>query len=426
MDQAADKSLVKKYFPLAVAAGIGSMLGSGIIVGLAATITVWQQALALTNAQVGFISGALTFAIAFGSIFGGRLAETVGLTRFFNWINLVYAIGAGIVMLANSYAVLLTGVIITGLASGADLPTSLTVVSHDAPGNKTSSSLVSATQIFWQVGIFISYICSFAVSTLAGATGARIVFAILMVFAVITWLWRTLSHKFKQFHEEADARYAKAGVQGGGAARAEKVSLTKVLFGKDKAKYLSILLAITVFYVGWNLLANTWGQFQTFMLVKAHASQSLATGAGIVLNVIALIVSIIFASVAGGKHRNQAFFAGTVIMLVAMVGLAASTGDLWMIMAAIAFYNLGSPLAGEALYKVWTQESYPVEIRSSVQGLINGFSRICCALFAMITPALVVPSAIKTTMWAFAGIIVISFLGGLVMLRLQKRYGRLD
>jgi hypothetical protein len=29
-------------------------------------------------------------------------------------------------------------------------------------------------------------------------------------------------------------------------------------------------------------------------------------------------------------------------------------------------------------------------------------------------------------MWAFAGIIVISFLGGLVMLRLQKRYGRLD
>lgn len=78
MDQAADKSLVKKYFPLAVAAGIGSMLGSGIIVGLAATITVWQQTLALTNAQVGFISGALTFAIAFGSIFGGAWRKRWG------------------------------------------------------------------------------------------------------------------------------------------------------------------------------------------------------------------------------------------------------------------------------------------------------------------------------------------------------------
>lgn len=35
------------YMPLAVAAGIGSMLGSGIIVGLSATITVWQKGLSL-------------------------------------------------------------------------------------------------------------------------------------------------------------------------------------------------------------------------------------------------------------------------------------------------------------------------------------------------------------------------------------------
>ncbi len=30
-----------EYMPLAFAAGIGSMLGSGIIVGLSATIVVW-------------------------------------------------------------------------------------------------------------------------------------------------------------------------------------------------------------------------------------------------------------------------------------------------------------------------------------------------------------------------------------------------
>lgn len=36
-----------KYMPLAFAAGIGSMLGSGIIVGLSSTITVWQDGLGL-------------------------------------------------------------------------------------------------------------------------------------------------------------------------------------------------------------------------------------------------------------------------------------------------------------------------------------------------------------------------------------------
>lgn len=46
-------NLVKKYRPLAIAAGIGSILGSGIIVGLSATITVWQQGLALSNTKLG-------------------------------------------------------------------------------------------------------------------------------------------------------------------------------------------------------------------------------------------------------------------------------------------------------------------------------------------------------------------------------------
>ncbi|MCT6919005.1 MAG: MFS transporter, partial [Bifidobacteriales bacterium] len=93
------------------------------------------------------------------------------------------------------------------------------------------------------------------------------------------------------------------------------------------------------------------------------------------------------------------------------------------IVGATAFMNLGSPLAGEALYKVWTQESFPIEIRASIQGFINGFSRLCCGLFALVTPALVVPSAIRTTMWGFAGVVIIEAIAGTIMIRLQARYG---
>lgn len=45
-----------------------------------------------------------------------------------------------------------------------------------------------------------------------------------------------------------------------------------------KKVLLTYFLAIVIFYVGWNLLANTWGQFQTYMFSKAGATQSLATG----------------------------------------------------------------------------------------------------------------------------------------------------
>lgn len=414
----ADKLLVKQYSPLATAAGIGSMLGSGVIVGLSATITVWQNGLGLSNGQVGVISGALTFAIAIGSLLAGQISKVFGLIKAFNWLNLFYAIGAVLCILANDFGVLLAGVIVMGLTSGADLPISLTVVSHDAPDESTSASLVSSTQIFWQVGVFISYICSFIVSSLAGATGARIVFAILAIFAFITWLWRTLSKKFKYFHEEGNMRQAARKSN----SETQNISVMNILFGQEKRKYLGFFLSILVFYVCWNLLANTWGQFQTFTLVKAHATQSFATGAGIVLNIISLITTILFASVAGGKYRNKAFIIGALVQFVAMIGLAISNSGLWTIVAAIACYNVGNPVAGEAIYKVWTQESFPVETRASLQGFINGFSRICCGLFAFITPFLVLPEHIRATMFGFAGIVVISFIAGLIMMYLQRKY----
>ncbi|AEB74441.1 MFS transporter [Lentilactobacillus buchneri] len=410
---------ISYYRPLAYAAGIGSMLGSGIIVGLAATISVWQSGLGLTNGQVGIISGALTFTIAFGSLFGGRIAESIGLIKVFNWINLFYAIGAGIAVFAPNYITLLIGVFITGIASGTDLPISLTVVSRDSPDAKTSAKLVSSTQIFWQAGIFISYIGAFAVSKMTGATGARIVFGLLVIFAIITWLWRTMSSKFKELHDEGTARYEENRKN---SKEVATKSVTKILFGENK-KFLYFFIAILIFYIGWNLLANTWGQFQTFMMVKANASQSLATGAGIVLNVIALVVSAVFSSIAGSKYRNTGFVIGAVIMFLAMVGMTMGGGSLIAIIVAIGFYNIGSPMAGEALYKVWTQESFPVEVRSSIQGIINGTSRVVCALFAFVTPALVLPGVIKITMWCFAGVVVVSFIAGAIMIRLQRKYG---
>ena len=59
-------------------------------------IPVWQKGLNLSAGQVGLISGALTFAIAFGSLFAGQITKIFGLIRAFNWINLFYAIGAAI------------------------------------------------------------------------------------------------------------------------------------------------------------------------------------------------------------------------------------------------------------------------------------------------------------------------------------------
>lgn len=416
-----NKQLVSEYRPLAAAAGIGSILGAGIIVGLSATITVWQQGLGLSTSQVGIISAALTFAIAIGGFLSGTVSKACGLIRSFNWMNLIYAVGTLICVFAPNYATLLTGVIITGLASGIDLPLSLTVISHDAPNDQVSSSLVSSTQIYWQIGIFISYICSFIVSKMSGASGARVVFAMLTVIALITWAWRTFSSKFKKFHQQGDVYRANEKQKADTTVKGN--SALKFVFGAGKKRYLGLFLGIFVFYVCWNLLANTFGQFQTYTLVQAHASQTFATGAGIVLNLIGLIAVTIFSSVASSPKRNTFFVIGMIVQAAAMFGLAISSHDLWPIVIAIGCYNIGNNIAGEAIYKVWTQEAFPVEYRASLQGFMNGFSRFACGLFAFVTPALVMPSVIRNTMFGFTALIIIGFIAGLAVISLEKKFG---
>lgn len=407
----------KKYMPLVGAAGIGSMLGSGIIIGLSATITVWQSGLGLSDSQVGILSGALTFAIAAGSLLAGSITKKFGLIRSFNNINLFYFIGAILCILSGSFPVLLSGLIIAGFASGADLPISLTVISHDAPNEKISASLIASTQVFWQIGVLGSYAMAFIVSHVNGAAGARIVFGLLATFAAITFLWRTFSKKFRQFHADGDTYRAKECAKG-----SQEISFTALFKKADSRKYVSFFTCIIIFYVCWNLLANTFGQFQTYILVKANASQTLATGCGIILNIVGLICGILFASAAGSRHRNKFFYIGIVIQAAAMIGIALGGGTIAAIVAMIACYNIGNQFAGESIYKVWTQESFPVEARASIQGFINGFSRFCCGLFALITPYLVAGNRIHMTMYGFAGIVLISASAGTQMIHLQKKH----
>ena len=192
---------------------------------------------------------------------------------------------------------------------------------------------------------------------------------------------------------------------------------------KNLGKYFSFFLCITIFYVCWNLLSNTFGQFQTYILVKANASQALATGVGVVLCIVGLLFGIVFAFLAGSKNRNKFFYVGIVIQAAAMIGMAIGSESVFMIVAMIALYNFGTPFAGETMYKIWTQESFPLEARASVQGFINGFSRFCCGVFAVITPMLVTAERIQMTMVGFAGIVVVSAVAGTIMIRLQKKYG---
>lgn len=408
--------------------GVGSFLGSSAIVGLSTTITMWQLGLGLDASQVGALSAVLNFAIAAGSLLAGWLCARFGMTRIFNWVNLISTIGFLLCAIAPNFIVLLIGVTIVGFGTGLDLPVSISVMSRDANDPAAGSKLVTVTQLGWQIGMLGASLIAFAVSALPGATGGRIMFTILAVVACGLWLWRLRSQEFATLHTNAersaqstqpeDSSMASSAPESDPVIQHTGTSTPTGPFGMPK-QLIPAFASLLVFYIGWNLVANTWGQFQTYMLVNAHASQSLATGLGIILYVVMFAANWAVSVTVKTRWRNPLFVAGGIVALAAMILMAAGGGSLWVIVAATAIMYVGLPLAGEAICKVWTQETFPPTSRAAVQGFILGFSRLLCGLFAFVTPALVMPGTIGVTLWGFVAVVAVFVASGCAFIRLR-------
>ncbi|HIZ38003.1 MAG TPA: hypothetical protein H9815_19690, partial [Candidatus Ruania gallistercoris] len=79
---------------------------------------------------------------------------------------------------------------------------------------------------------------------------------------------------------------------------------------------------------------------------------------------------------------------GGLLQAVSMMIAGVGNGVLLIYVLAIAVFNVGSNLSGEANYKVWTQESLPINVRASVQGFTYAVGRFVFGLFALVTPTL--------------------------------------
>lgn len=120
----------KKVWSLVLVAGTASYLDSSLLVSLGVALPIWTKLMQLTPLQSGFISTLLTLMVALGAVVGGWLSDRFGRVRVFNLDILFVAVGAIIIAFAPNLPLLLLGTVIAGLASGADLPTSLAVISE--------------------------------------------------------------------------------------------------------------------------------------------------------------------------------------------------------------------------------------------------------------------------------------------------------
>ncbi len=401
----------RRHWILAVAAGMASFLDSAAIISVGIGLALWQDHYDLELWTVGLLGSAMTLFIAIGALFGGRIADLFGRTRVFSITILIYAVGAAAVAFAPNAAFLVAGVVVIGIAAGADLPTSIAVLSERAPEGALGR-LVAFTHVMWTIGVVFATLLGFIVSGM-GVFGVSLIFALLAVLAVLTWAGRTFYPAFRELDDEAHQRHTAAGVD---VDRA--VSLRSLL--RDP-RLLTMIALTAAFYLFFSLVANTFGGYKTYFLVTVGgADQTAATGISFVTTLIGLAGTIAFTRIADTPWRNRFFYVGVAIFIACQLLIAFTGGTIIPLMiVALVLYNIAFPFIGEALYKVWTQESFAVNARATVQGATMAIARFAAAGFSLLTPALIAwsPTGLFLMLAFFA--LVSGAIGTVILRRLR-------
>jgi len=383
MSQAPDSSstITKQQWKWSALAGMASYLDAGSIVALGAGLTAFQLQFGLSQGSVGALQaiGPNAIGCAIGAFIGGFLGDKLGRKRIYQWDLLVYAAGILCIAFAMNKEMLFLGTFIVGVAVGADVPTSLALVGEFAP-DKARGKLLGFTQVAWCLGPAVVLWLAMAVAPL-GFWGVRILFLHLFVVAMITWaLRRGLAES---------ARWKAAASVG--------KDQVKALFSPANAR---AMLWTGTIYLFWNLTAGTAGAFSSYfnsILLggneeSATKTQIVSTGLASLSFVCTMLATIfIFMPFSDRSFRARKWLwgVGAIIQITAWAMLMFLPFTVPVVLVNTIMWGVGAALAGEAFYKVFSQELFPTMHRGTAQGITFGVARTLLGVWSIIAPTLI-------------------------------------
>jgi MFS transporter, SP family, inositol transporter len=364
---------------VAFVCGMASYIDAAAIVSSGTALVLYQHSIGITEPQIGVLSAALTLSIAVGALSGGRLGDRFGRRAVFIVTMALVIIGSVLLILAPGFSLLLAGMILVGLGAGADLPVSLASIS-EAASDHNRGKLVGFSQILWFAGIIGASVFGIIVGGM-GQLGGQIMFAHVGIVSAIVLLLRVgipESGAWSTAHTERRA--------GGTTVRARSVGLKELL---GQRRFLVPFLALIAFYTLTNIGANTGGQFGTYIAVNVVGmtvqQQSLL---GIIMLGVGMLGALVFMRLVDTPWRMRIYLVGAVLLAGSYL-IPVLFGFSVIPWIALNFFNaLGGAFAFEAIMKVWTQESFPTLLRSSVQGYVIAAARVIAAGVALVTPVL--------------------------------------
>ena len=394
--QQPDQMSTPEHWSNTILAGLANYIDAGSIVSGSVALALWKEQYHLTDGFIGLLGAFSANAISagIGALIGGWLCDKVGRKKIYQYDMLVYAAGMSLLVFAAAPWMIVAGFVIVGLAVGADIPASWSLIAEQAPdGARGKHSGVA--QVLWYLGPVVVLLMSLALTKL-GILGARIVFAHLLVVALALTLLRG---KMRE-----SGRWEKAQ-----ASKTPKLPLSTLF----QPKYLRSLAGLVGMYGFWNLWAGTNGFFFPYILrtvgaatqAQAVAIQALSFAVGMAS------IGLVFMRLSDKVNQRALFAASAVIQIAGMMLLALFPLTIPVAIAYVFLLQFGGGFGAQSFFQLWSAEMFPTLLRASAQGLCFAVVRIGLGIFSFFVPMLTA-TGFTTLAWILTGFLCVSGLIG--------------
>jgi inositol transporter-like SP family MFS transporter len=377
-----------------ILAGLANYIDSGSIVAGAAALALWQQAYNISNTMLGLIAAFSANAISagVGALIGGILCDKFGRKKIYQYDMLFYAFGMLWLTFATSTWMIVVGFVLVGLAVGADIPASWSLIAELAP-KRERARFSGIAQILWYMGPVVVVTLSLLLADL-GILGARIIFGHLVVVALLLTLLRSKMHE--------SAYWQKAHAVDGAAEKAD----WRQLF---RPPYLKSILFLVGMYGFWNLWAGTSGFFFPYILrtVGGQSQQSSVAFQGYSFAVGILSIFFIFMKFSDRVNQRSLFMTSALLQIAGMAMLAVLPLNAPVAFVHITIMAAAAGFGAQSFFQLWSSELFPTLLRSTAQGLCFAIVRIGLGIFSFFVPWLTA-TGFHTLAWILVGFLAIS------------------
>ncbi|WP_353227827.1 MFS transporter [Novosphingobium sp.] len=375
-----------------ILAGLANYIDAGSIVSGSVALALWQDHYRLTPGFMGLLGafGPNAIGAGIGALVGGILCDRLGRKTIYQWDMLIYAAGMALLVFAVAPWMIVTGFLIVGLAVGADIPASWSLIAEQAPDDRRGRHSGMA-QVLWYLGPVVVLLMSLALTSL-GELGARIVFAHLLIIA--------LALTFLRSRMQESQRWTDA--QASGEARPPISTLFR-------GKYLGSILGLVGMYGFWNLWAGTNGFFFPYILrtvgaatqAQAVAIQALSFAIGMAS------IGLVFMQLADRVNQRTLFAISAVIQVCGMALLAVFPLTIPVALLYVFLLQFGGGFGAQSFFQLWSAEMFPTMLRSTAQGICFAVVRISLGVFSFFVP-LLTATGFTTLALILTGFLVIS------------------